>query len=254
MIEYLKSIFLLTSLLLLIPHPTYGQSGGDILNHLFIRTGISFFNLDPQLPRDLLTHETHPDDDFIIGPAGMTVLDKVKITTFDISLEYTRESSFLEEFSYLLEYTLRIPLNTSGRHEMQHMNDTRPPEMGSFQYTELSKVKSLNELGIGASYGFKSDKNLRFSIRGLVSVGYWSMRFEKGWLRFSEDQTAIEGAVDGITIHPQLGLNIGVLPAQVGITAGCLSFFASYDEPQFNSETIAGCSLRLDGKIHLKGW
>ena len=102
--------------------------------------------------------------------------------------------------------------------EKQNENDFRPPENGSYIYSEIVEVSPAHEIGIGLAFGRKLIKeewgtgrgtDLYWDVRAGISIGYWNMEFAKGWNRFASDQTSIQSEASGYSIYPHIDVMYG---------------------------------------------
>ncbi len=171
--------------------------------------GGSYICIDPNLPRDLVNHQVHPDDVNIPipEPGGTTALDKVETVMLNLGIEYIMPRS--RNFSWLVGYTIKIPGSTDGREEKQCPNDPRPPEQGSFVYTEIESMQPAHEIHGGVSYKVSSDKSTTVTISPRLALGYWEMQFEKGWDRFGADEISLKSDAKGFSFSPQIVLSAG---------------------------------------------
>ena len=177
--------------------------------------GLSYFSFDPDLPRDLTNHETHPDDKpFLKGAAGSTPLTDVNASFFDVGLSRSFPVTESGMTAVLLKYTLKIPLQEDGREEMQNENDFRPPENGSFIYSKIVDISLAHEVGVGLGFGSMPMNNGEgtgnyWELLPSVNLGYWEMEYEKGWNRFGRDQASIRTAASGFSLSPRLQITFG---------------------------------------------
>lgn len=235
----------------------YSQTPVDEVpwNQFSGRIGLSYYSFNPRLPRDLVIQETHPaDTSFLFGDAGSTELQKINLTTLDLSVELSREAHFSTHFRYVFNYTLKIPVSKTGRDERQHLNDPRPPTSGSFEYTQINHANLAHELGIGMEFWRSTSGALRLAIGGTISVGYWSMEFEKGWTRFGADETALKARGRGISIFPHTGISLGGEQTRTALTIGYRYINFDYDSVHLNGDVASGWALGALLNFALKEW
>ncbi|MEM7586177.1 MAG: hypothetical protein AAF560_22490 [Acidobacteriota bacterium] len=193
-----------------------------------VSLSLSFMSLDPDLPRDLVTHETHPDDrPFLFGPAGATRLTTTEIKFANLAVTYQRSLPGHPDRNWLVRYTLRIPESNEVREVRQNENDFRLPTEGSFIYTEHSETELAQELGVGVSFPLR--QNQRAVLTVLASVGYWDLAFEKGWDRFSQRQPALSARATGLSLAPQAELSFGTRAHRLELLLAYRFLELSYD-------------------------
>ncbi len=217
----------------------------------FIDAGISYFQMDPSLPRDLTIHNTHVDDrPFMTGSPGDTDLSKVDMTFLNLSLGYIwpLESQVTYGWDWGVSYVLKIPLEEDGREEKQNENDPRPPTEGSFIYTTITDVQPQHEVGVNLSYWWASGE-LRYSITPSVYIGYWQMAFEKGWDRFGQDQAEQASDAKGFSISPQIEVSIGTPSLKLAVSAAYRAIDLEYDTSALGSSVAQG--IEIGGAV---GW
>lgn len=210
----------------------------------YVDAGVSHFTMDPDLPRDLIIHPTHPDDrSFMIGYPGTTDLDEVYMTFLNIEVGHnwpiTTQIDYRWEWG--VSYVLKVPVSEDGREEKKNENDTRPATESSFIYTELSDVSCQHEIGLKATYwqSIGSDK-FRFSITPGLYLGYWQMAFEKGWDRFGRDQAEAESDASGFSISPQIAFTIDTSNLNFTVFTGYRAISLDYDYDSMDSSSATG--------------
>jgi len=206
--------------------------------------GVSYFSMDPDLPRDLVTHSTHPDDrSFMSGSPGNTKLDEVDMTFLNIEVGHNWPIQTRAEYRWEwgLSYVLKVPVSEDGREEKKNENDTRPATESSFIYTELSDVSCQHEVGIKATYwqAFGGNK-LYFSITPGLYLGYWQMAFAKGWDRFGRDQAEAESDASGFSISPQIAFTIDTSNLNFTVFTGYRAISLDYDYDSMDSSSATG--------------
>lgn len=202
--------------------------------------GVSYFSFDPSLPRDLVNHETHPDDlVFLTGSAGTTDLKTVNVTMANLSLQRAIGTK-RRGMRYLVRYTFKYPASREGKLEAQNENDFRPATEGSFVYTKIDGMNPAHELGAGVSFERLSRSGLRYSLQPMIMVGYWKMKFEKGWDRFGKDETAFVAEGKGFSLSPQIALEVGTKRLRLSTFAGYRIMNLDYETDALGSETAKG--------------
>lgn len=204
---------------------------------------VSYLNLDPNLPRDLVMHNTHPDDRaFMSGSPGDTMLDKVEVTFLDLSLERTwgiaKQSDHGWEWG--IGYTLKVPIDEKGRVEKQNENDPRPPTEGSFIYTEMAEINPAHEVGVSLRYWWAGSRRLISAITPHLAVGYWQMAFEKGWDRFGRDEAELRSDAKGFGFAPGLNLSTGTKELRLTLHGAYRFIDLEYDTDALGNEVAQG--------------
>ena len=213
----------------------------------YVDAGVSYFSMDPDLPRDLVTHSTHADDrSFMSGSPGDTKLDEVDMTFLNLEVGHTWPITTQLDYRWEwgVSYVLKVPLSDDGRNEKQNENDTRPASEGSFIYTKLSDVSCQHEVGLKATYwqSIGSDK-FRFSITPGLYLGYWQMVFDRGWNRFGHDQTEWKSDADGFSISPQIAFTIDTSNLNFTVFTGYRAISLDYDYDSMDSSGATGVEL-----------
>jgi hypothetical protein len=157
---------------------------------------------------------------FLTGDAGATDLDSVSVTLLSVHIMAARDRNEAQTMRWELDLALRLPLSEEGRRQSQNRNDFRPPEQGSYIYTEVEGVDPAVEFGVGASYLVRMTEEFELAIKPMVYLGYWSMSFDSGWNRFGADQTALTSDAKGFSISPQVQVTGGLKTLKGGITLG----------------------------------
>lgn len=186
-----------------VPQDADAQSFWQRVNFLF-GAGYLRVSMDPELPRDLINHQSHPEDAFLTGSPGVTDLQEITVNAAEIEtgLAYRPTDA---NFALIFEYVLKVDISSSGRLEKQQENDSRQPAMGSFIYSQLTDVKPGHALRTGAAGAWRLSerRDLWLEVRGLVDIGRWDMTFEKGWSRHGSDQAAIISTASGFEVSPR---------------------------------------------------
>jgi hypothetical protein len=211
----------------------------------FINAGISYIQLDPNLPRDLINHTTHPDDQsFMSGSPGSTDLKKVDITFLNLSFGYSwpLETQIKYGKDWGIFYTVKIPVEKNGTEEKQNQNDPRPPTEGSFIYTEITEVNVQHEVGTNFMFWWEIN-GLRYTITPRLNIGYWQMSFEKGWNRFGRHQAEQYSDAKGISISPQLEASIGTYKFKLGIFAAYRAINLEYNTAVLGNSMAQGLEI-----------
>lgn len=212
---------------------------------------VSLFQLDPRLPRDLIMHSTHVEDQlFMTGSPGTTDLNKVDITFLDLSVGYLWpiKSQVSYGWDWGVSYVLKIPFSHEGREEIQNANDVRPPTEGSFIYTTITNVEMQHEAGACLTYWWATG-GLHYAITPSVYFGYWQMSFEKGWDRFGLDQAEQSSDASGISISPQIEVSIGTSNLKLSLSAAYRAINLEYDTAVLGSSVAQG--FEVGGSV---GW
>lgn len=210
----------------------------------YVDAGVSYFKMDPDLPRDLVVHSTHPDDrSFMSGSPGSTKLDDVDITFLNLEVGHNWPISKQVDYRWEwgVSYVLKVPLSDDGRNEKQNENDTRPAAEGSFIYTKLSDVSCQHEVGLKAIYwqSIDSDK-FRFSITPGLYLGYWQMTFDRGWNRFGHDQAEWKSDASGFSISPQIAFSLDTSNLNFTVFTGYRAISLDYDYDSMDSSSATG--------------
>lgn len=216
----------------------------------YSQLGISYFQMDPSLPRDLAMHTTHIDDQpFMTGSPGKTELPKVDIRFLNASVGYTWPISSEVEYSWdwSLSYVLKIPMSSMGRTEKQNENDVRPANQGSYIYTKLKDVELQHEIGASITYRWDGNE-FQVAVTPGIYAGIWKMSFDKGWNRFGQDQSEQFSAAQGYSISPQLELAIGSEDVQFVIFAAYRVIDLKYDTAVLGSSTAQGQEMGISYK------
>lgn len=244
--KYLAAVILYSSVLVarsVQATPEQEQSTVDIKGWS-VDAGVSYFNMDPDLPQDLTIHSTHPDDrSFMSGSAGSTKLDEVDMTFLNLEVKYNFLIPITKKTFWKLEpsYVLKVPVSEEGRARKQNENDTRPAVEGSFIYTELSDVSLQHEIGVKASFNSSiSGTKAHYSITPSIYLGYWQMSFEKGWDRFGRDETEYTSDADGFSISPQIAFALENKQLNFSVFAGYRAISLDYDSSSSDSSTATG--------------
>ncbi|MBI4918148.1 MAG: caspase family protein [Acidobacteria bacterium] len=200
--------------------------------------GLSYLRFNPHLPRDLKDHETHTlDQPFMSGSAGTTDLASVSVIFLDLSVK--REWEISPDWSWGVQYTLKIPASASGRAEKQNENDNRPPTSGSFIYTEVSGFKPAHEVGVSLLRSWPSGP-VTYSLGAGLQVSHWATSFEKGWHRGGADEKALAADASGWGFSP---LAVG----SISLSGIDLSLSAAYCAINLDYGTAALGSAVADG-------
>ncbi|MCI5122661.1 MAG: hypothetical protein D3908_16040 [Candidatus Electrothrix sp. AUS4] len=213
----------------------------------YVNGGVSYFNMDPDLPRDLGIHSTHPDDrSFMSGSPGSTKLDDVDITFFNLEIGHswpvTIELS--DNLMWGVSYVLKVPVSEDGREEKKNENDTRPATESSFIYTELSDVSCQHEVGIKVTWWQAvSNTDFQYSITPGLYLGYWQMAFAKGWDRFGRDQVEAESDAGGFSISPQIAFTLDTSNLNFTVFTGYRAISLDYDYDSMDSSSATGVEL-----------
>ncbi|MCW5212284.1 hypothetical protein VU04_05180 [Desulfobulbus sp. TB] len=209
-----------------------------------LRAGVSYFQFDPNLPRDLTIHQTHPDDQsFLFGSAGETKLNEVDSIFLDFSAE--RTWSISDKWSWSLCYLLKIPMDEEGREGVQNENDFRPSTEGSFIYSQVNNIDPAHEFGVNFSYRWFSENEINFEFRPGFFLGYWKMDFEKGWDRFGVDETSLSSGADGFSFSPKIAFAVGTPDIKLDISGGYRVINLEYDTDIFGSSEADGWEIGL---------
>ena len=213
-----------------------------------VDAGISHVQLQPDLPRDLRIHTTHPDDQvFLSGSAGETDLDEVDITFLNLSLGHTwaiegDRVQVNRGWKWGVSYVLKVPLEEDGREDIQNVNDFRPATEGSFIYTGITDVDVQHEIGVHISY-WRDTGSLRYAVTPGIFVGYWKMSFEKGWDRFGRDEPELSSEAKGISISPQIQASLGTPDMKVGIFLAYRAVDLEYDTTELGSSVAQAMEI-----------
>lgn len=245
-----------TFLTLLVPTAASAQSIGPFYPqklNLLLGIGYSRARTDPKLPRDLKNHDNHPDDAiFLTGSPGTTDLRNADINAVELEVGLAYRLGF-RNFAVIAMYVPKIPISSSGRLEIQQINDPRPPAMGSFIYSQFGDVGVGHAARTGLAFAVRLSEGSDWWLetQGLVDLGRWDMTFQKGWSRFGRDQPAIVSEATGFEISPQV---------RVALATGAWSLYAAgtYSQIRFDHglahlETHTGSGLKfgLGGSLML---
>lgn len=210
----------------------------------YVDAGVSYFSMDPDLPQDLTTHSTHPNDrSFMSGSPGNTKLDEVNMTFLNIEVghNWPNPGEIGENVSWGISYVLKVPVSEDGREEKKNENDTRPAAESSFIYTELSDVSCQHEIGIKATWWQVVNKtDFKYSITPGLYLGYWQMAFAKGWDRNGRDQVEAESDASGFSISPQIAFTIDTSNLNFTVFTGYRAISLDYDYDSMDSSSATG--------------
>ena len=213
--------------------------------------GVSYssFNIDLELPRDLVIHQNHPDDAvFLTGSPGTTDLTGLDVAAVEAEIGVAFRLGY-RNLAWLLSYSPKSPLSESGRLEIQQVNDPRPPGNGSFIYTAVTDVETAHAIRTGLMFARRLDvgQGLWLQTHLLLDVGTWDMTFEKGWTRFGSDQAAITASGSGDLLVPMLrfALSTDQWSIQVGVGVPQIDF--SHDLAFVENHTADGLVWSFGG-------
>ncbi|NQT93258.1 MAG: hypothetical protein HQ559_10890, partial [Lentisphaerae bacterium] len=225
------------------------------------RAGISHFWFNPGLPRDLVNHDTHRDDaPFLEGYTGSTPLRWAAITSLDLILEASYPFTSSGRDLVFAEYCAKIPIQAQGREERQQANDDRPPEIGSFIYTQINGARPAHEAGIGLAFNSvrqedRAATDFYWEWRPSVRLGYWAMEFEKGWNRHAKDEMATRSSAKGVSLSPRLDVAVGAntdthvaFVASLGVAYRIINM--EYEAVNLDEGTATG--WELDGTVGIR--
>jgi hypothetical protein len=206
---------------------------------------------NPNLPRDLVNHQNHPDDAvFLTGSPGTTVLEEIHVNTVQIQVGVIHPLGY-SNMGFLANYVAEVPISFDGRVEQQQANDPRPPGNGSFIYTMLADVGIGHLFSTGLSFATRisEGENIWLETQGLLVVGRSTMTFEKGWSRFGQDQAAISSEASGLELSPKL--TIAIRNARVGADLGLAyrQIRFSHDAETLEDHTARGLSLSFGARV-----
>jgi TolB-like protein len=191
---------------------TGGEIFGDVLR-LSLDAGFSDLIFFTDLPPEATFHDTHPDDSFMLafGSPGTTPLDAASMGFIDIGASCgirTRDRKTL----FTLDYIFKLPVIVAGRNMHQNDNDPRSPEIGAYVYTQiLNGFMPSHELSVGIRRFIGGNAYVYFTAGG----GFWDMRFETGWYRWSSDQTQSSFFARGPGLGFTGGIAFNLLPKTV---------------------------------------
>lgn len=214
--------------------------------HLTFSGGYSFLKLNPNLPRELTAHDqNHPQDinnpPLLKGFAGSTPLDRVMSNLVEFEGGVTRRDED-SAAGLLLEGVVKVPLTSNGRFEIQQVNDTRDPSIGSFIYTKLQHVAPAFGGRIGVSLRPVSWRGRQLTVFGDIVA--WNMTFEKGWSRFAADQQEVIAQATGVEVSPKARLSFERKGYALHLTGGATLIHFGYDTtPAVPSHWGTGVSI-----------
>jgi hypothetical protein len=239
-----------------VPAVAFAQPERPLYPRVGLNVGVAYehVSLDPDLPRDLINHETHPDDAaFLFGSPGTTDLERIDIDAVQMQIGIAYRLGF-RNLAWTVSYAPEVPVAWDGREEQQQINDPRPPAMGSFIYTKLQDVGISHVIttGLGFAFRLSEGQDWWLETQGLVSVGRWDMTFEKGWSRFGQDQPAITSQATGIDLSPKfvVSLRTSGYGFDVGVSYRRLRFHHS--ATNLEDHTAQGLSFSLGGRVSFR--
>jgi hypothetical protein len=231
----------------------HGGENPDVLfDRVSLTAGFGYAPLsaDVELPRDLRIHANHRDDTFLTGDPGETSLDRLGLNAIDFDLGLRYRLGY-RNVAFLVHYTAKAPVGTSGRAERQQANDPRPPAEGSYVYTKLAKVHVGHVVGAGLALAVpvSSAQGFWLEFQGVVEIGRWNMDFEKGWTRFGQDEAEVVSAATGLYLLPRLGLSFGTRKWALFVTGGPARITLDHDVQRLANHTATGFEIKLGTRV-----
>jgi hypothetical protein len=239
--------------------PAAAQSGGPYYAKKWnwqFGAGYSHLTLDPNLPRDLINHENHPDDTpFLTGNPGTTDLQAVTMNVIEIEAGMAFRPAY-RSFAVIAEYVLKANSTASGRLERQQINDPRPAAQGSFIYTQLDSAPVSHGIrtGVSAAMLLSPAAGRWIEVQGLVDLARRDMTFEKGWSRFGKDQPALVSTARGFEMSPKLRVALAMGPLAIFGSVTYTQIRFSHDSASLESHQGTGLALGFGAKVIVPGF
>jgi len=202
------------------------------------------------IPRDLRIHANHPDDPFLTGDAGQTLLERVSTGTIDLAGGITYRPGDVN-VALVVSYVAKIPIQKEGRAERQQANDTRPPAYGSYIYTKLADISVAHAVRSGVAFAIPVSRRRGWwlELQGLLDLGRWPMGFEKGWTRFGRDEAETGSGAGGFYVARRLKAALGTPKTAFFVAAAHGQVALHYDDVRLANHTGAGFELTLGTQL-----
>jgi hypothetical protein len=165
---------------------------------------------------------------FLRGFAGSTPLDRVTAHLLELEVGGARREDD-STTGLLLEFAAKLPLKNDGRSQIQQVNDTRDPSIGSFIYTKVEHISPAFGARVGVSYHPASWRSRGTELLVFGDFGAWNMTFEKGWSRFAADQPEVTAQATGIETSPRARLSFARKGYTLHVTGGVILIHFTYD-------------------------
>jgi hypothetical protein len=202
------------------------------------------------IPRDLRIHANHPDDPFLTGDAGQTLLERVSTGTIDLVGGIAYRPGDVN-VALIVSYVAKIPIQKEGRAERQQANDGRPPAYGAYIYTKLAHISVAHAVRSGVAFAIPVSRRRGWwlELQGLLDLGRWPMGFEKGWTRFGRDEPETASGAGGFYAARRLKAALGTPRTAFFVTAAHGQVALHYDDTRLADHTGSGFELTLGTQL-----